>query len=372
MSTSRAPGRPRPTALVRDGVRSALAQPVATLTTAVVVAVVCLVVLATTGQSAAGERAVMATIDSTGTRLVTAADAKGDAGVAADGVAALARIDGVTWAFGTGSATDVRNADATARDVVPLRALYGSLPADVGTVSGRAPAEGEAVVGVDAARALGLVDGVGVLTDGVRSWEVVGVVDAAGPLASLRETALVATDPAGHEVRYVYAMARDVATVPALARLLPDVLPARSPGGVVVEEPTGAIALRDVVAGQLGAASRRLMTTVLAVGLVIVCATVFGAVSARRRDFGRRRALGATRSAIVVLVLVQTAVAASLGVAFGAAAGAATVVVLAGELPSASFLVGVAVLALAVCVVGAVPPAVVAARRDPVRILRVP
>jgi len=45
---------------------------------------------------------------------------------------------------------------------------------------------------------------------------------------------------------------------------------------------------------------------------------------------------------------------------------------LAGSLPSPGFTFGVVVLTLLTALLAAVPPAVLAAYRDPVRILRVP
>ncbi|MDQ3276010.1 MAG: hypothetical protein M3Q39_13540, partial [Actinomycetota bacterium] len=115
-----------------------------------------------------------------------------------------------------------------------------------------------------------------------------------------------------------------------------------------------------------------LMLGVLAAGLLLVALTLIGAVSQRRRDFGRRRALGASRSTVVTLVLLQTSAAALVGVAAGALAGLLLVNRLAGSLPSPGFTFGVVVLTMLTALLAAVPPAVLAAYRDPVRILRVP
>ncbi len=114
------------------------------------------------------------------------------------------------------------------------------------------------------------------------------------------------------------------------------------------------------------------MLGVLAAGLLLVALTLIGAVSQRRRDFGRRRALRASRSTVVALVLLQTSAAALVGVAAGGVAGLVLVNRLAGSLPSPGFTFGVVVLTLLTALLAAVPPAVLAAYRDPVRILRVP
>lgn len=358
---------------MRDAVRSAAAQPVATLTAALVVAIVCLVAFATAGRSAAVEQQVMGRIDGVGTRLVTAVDLAGTAGLVSATVNEVARSEHVTWVFALGPVVDVRNADLSrAGAPAPLRSLHGDLPADIALVGGRAPRVGEAVVGVDAARLLGLGQSSGAVTDGRSSWPVVGVVDAAGPLASLSGSVLVKSNGASADIRYLYVLADDVVHVDEIAVAIPALAVADEVNGLEVESPDGAIALREVVAGDLGVASRQLMATVLTIGLVLVGLTMFGAVAGRRRDYGRSRALGASRSTVVVLVLVQTGIAAVLGATVGCLVGLVAVRLMSGGFPDSTFTVGVGLLAVLMAAVGAVPPAIVAARRDPVRILRVP
>jgi putative ABC transport system permease protein len=97
-----------------------------------------------------------------------------------------------------------------------------------------------------------------------------------------------------------------------------------------------------------------------------------GLVTLRRKDFGRRRALGAPRSLIILLVLTQTAGLALTGVIIGS--GVATVVLFAGgdPLPGIAFTGAIAVLAMAVSLGAALVPAIIASRRDPITELRVP
>lgn len=373
------PGRPRAGDLLIDGLASARTQPIVTITTAAVIAVVCLVVLATTGQSAASEQNVVAHIDSLGSRLVVAFDQSGDAHIQAASVQAVASLDQVSWAFALGPVTDVQNADSPRQDVVAERPLYGKVPTALPLTVGREPGPGEAIVGTDAARTLGLQDGVGIVTDGTHAWPIVGVFRADGPLAGLNANVLVdaqlatqgaAVPPA--DARYVYAMARDVGAVDVLSRALPVVLRAQQPAAITIDQPSGVLALRQAVAGELGRSSRLLMALVLTVGLAIITVTVLGAVAGRRRDFGRRRALGASRSAIVALVLIQTAAAGLAGVVVGTGAGLGVVHALVGREPGAGFTSGVAILAFLIALAGSIPPAIVAAHRDPVQILRVP
>ena len=141
---------------------------------------------------------------------------------------------------------------------------------------------------------------------------------------------------------------------------------------MTVELAQGAIDLREVLAGSLGESSRQLMLMVLGIGLLLVAITMTGAVNARRRDFGRQRAIGATRSAIVAMVLIQSLMSGAIGAVVGSAAGVAVMWGIAGAAPSLTFTLSVVLLSLLVTIVGAAPPAIAASRRDPVSILRVP
>ncbi|MCR6690612.1 FtsX-like permease family protein [Cellulomonas sp.] len=368
------PGRPRAGALLRDGFLTARAQPVATATAALVVALVTLVTLLTTGRAAATEAAVVESIDAIGTRLVVVTDASGDAGIDPGTVAAVAAMDSVTWAFGLGPAQDVTNAQVGGASPVPMRAVVGDLPTDARITWGRAAGTSdEILIGEHAAPRLRLLDGVGPVTDGARRYAAVGQVTGAGPLSFLSDGAWRPARPDEvADLRFVYVLADSAGAAQEVARSVEALVVAREPRGVDVSVSDGVLRLRDVVAGRLGAASRQTMAAVLGVGLVLVTVTMLGAVAGRRRDFGRRRALGATQSAVVVLVLVQSACAGLAGTAVGACAGLAGLRATGVDWPAPQFVGGVMVLAVLVTLAGSIPPALAAARRDPVRILRVP
>ncbi|QAY71402.1 FtsX-like permease family protein [Xylanimonas protaetiae] len=372
------PGFPRPRALLRDGAVAVLAQPVASASAALVVALVCLVVLATAGRTAATEHQVLAAIDDTGSRLIAVTDPGGQAGIAAESVPALASIDGVDWAVGFGGATDAvieAPGSTTGRlpTGVPVRVLVGALPPDTDLLVGRLPQHpGEAVAGKGAARTLGLTSGAGPVTTPSQQAAVVGVVRLTGGLERFADTVLITADPATTEpLRFMFVAASSAAAVPSVSRSVAAAMRATDPSQVTIEEPTAVRELREVVSGRLGAGARQLQAGVLVVGVIVVSITMLAMVAARRRDFGRRRALGASRTVIVILVLTHTGFAATAGALVGTAAGLALVAT-TGSLPTASYVVGNATLTVLAAFIGATPPAVLASRRDPVRILRVP
>lgn len=362
-------------ALVVEAWATSRARPVASSTTGLVIALVCLVTLATTGRTAATEQQVLATVDQLGTRLITVTDTTGSAGIDPDAVGVVAAVDGVEWAFGLGPASDVTLPGIGATRTGALltgRAVHGGLPDELPRTGGRAPREGEAVAGAGAAAALGLLRGSGTADVAGRDVAVVGTFAAEGPLGVLDDTVLLRDGPASASVRYVYARAAPGYDVEAVAELVRAVVPSAEPAAVEVEIAQGALDLRAVLSGAMGESSRQLMVTVLAVGLLLVELTTTAAVTSRRRDFGRQRAMGASRSAIVALVVLQNVISGVLGAVVGIAAGTVLVGFASDQRLPWTFSASIVTLSLVVSVTGSVLPAVVAARRDPVRILRVP
>lgn len=367
------PGMPRLGEVLRDAAASARAQIAASLTLVLVLATMVFAVLVTTGQAAASEAQIVAQIDSAGTRLIVLSDEGGASGMQASAPARLAGLSDVSWAAGLGPAVDVTN-PALPLNRAASRALVGPLPPDLVLVQGRSPRPGEAVAGAGAAVALNLGPGLGrIQVPGADPVGVVGVFQASGPLANLNNTVLVATDPADiAQLRYIYVMAADVTVIDRLEHVITTSTPVLNPAALTVETPSGAVAFRDVIAGRLGAASRQLMAVIMIVGAIVIAVTVLAGTSTRRREFGRRRALGATRSTLVATLLIQTTIAAVPGILIGTTAGLITLHATTGLLPSWRFTTGVAGLTLLLTLAASTPIATIAAHRDPLRILRVP
>lgn len=157
-----------------------------------------------------------------------------------------------------------------------------------------------------------------------------------------------------------------------MAESIRSVLGALSPESVRVDVPADLALVRSAVQGELGGYGRAGVVQALAAGLALAAATIYGGINGRRRDFGRRRALGASRRQLIAVVLAQTLTAAVPGTLLGAVAGSLVARRLAGSWPGWTFPTAIGVLTiLAVCLAAAVP-AVTAAWRDPVRALRVP
>ena len=376
------PGRPHPGRLARDGLVAARRQWISTATIAAVVAVACWIVLATTGQAAAAERAVVAHIDDVGTRLLVLFDSSGSARIQPTSVAQIGSLRAVRWSFGLGPAHDVHNAAVPSGPAVAARTFVGAPGAGaILLTAGRLPRPGEAISGTDASDVLGLRDVAGTVSDGLRTWPVVGRFDATGPLANLAANVLVADDDtvpslsddvSTDGLRFVYVMADDVDDVDALSTAAPAALRAERPEDVTLELPASALELRSVVAGELGRSSRQLLLIILAVSAALTSITVLSSTAGRRRDIGRRRALGASRSAIVGHVLVQTSSGVVLGVVMGGCVSLVTGTLTVSSSADLAFPAAVGILLALSSLAGALPAALVAAWRDPLQVLRVP
>lgn len=368
------PGRPAAFSLAREGWQIFRAQPLVSAVTAFITAAVCLSVFTTAGRAAAAEAAVLDQVDGAGARTIRFADSSGNAGLTAMGVQHVAELPGVDWMIALGDTVDVRNDTMPqAGRPVPSAALFSDPPPAIRLTEGRAPRLDEAMAGTNAITALGLSDGTGGIQGQLFDGPVVGTFDATAPLDELQDLVLIRTAPSPERLmREVYVVADTVADVRALERAVPTMLHMRDPTQLRIDSPTVLVDLQQVLRGELGDSGRQLMLLALASGLVLIAVALYGATAARKKDFGRRRALGATRSALVVLVLLPTALGALAGVTVGTALGITVVNAMQDAVPSLAFTLGVPTLTTLTALLAAVPPALVAATRDPVRILRVP
>lgn len=357
-----------------EALRMALAQPVATAVTAVIVAAVCGVIMSTTGQTVALERDVLSRIDDAGTRTIVVEDTEGRAELDPGAIDRIQALAGVEWAVGFGIASDVRPAGLDGAAAVPSRSYFGELPEPVTTTAWeRQP--GTALAGTDAIGLLGFETAAGPVQSATANAPQIGVVGwlrAGAPLEFLNRALLTAARDDELVVVRIIVLAGSAQRVPGLAVAIRTVLDPADPGSVAIQTSDALVQVRAAVQGELGRWGRDLVTLILGAGLVLTALNVFGAVTTRRRDFGRRRALGASRLDIIVLVTAQTVATAVVGAIAGVVIGSVVVHQTLGTATQLEFGVAVAVLSVIATALAALPPAMIAAYRDPVRILRVP
>lgn len=371
-------GRPRPSFLLVDAMHRLRRPPVPTLIAVLVILAGTTAVFATTGLAVASQQRTLDRINSPQGRLITVTDSQGAAGLSAQSVAVVATLTGVEWAVGIGASVDVSNVSLPGGTTATARHIYGmSSPVFTTPDSAAQPrtlAPGQALAGPGVAESIGMADGVGAVTSRTLDATVVGSFQAHPPLQELDDDILVDADPSQPGARLItlWVSVTDVADLALVTDAVADAIVLAEPGGVRIETSEELALLGADVAADLAQTARLTITGLLAAVTVLVGAVQFGRVSATLRDIGRARALGASRSTIVLQVLVNATLSAVIGAALGAAAGLIIIARVAGTVPHTGFVVAVPALVVLAAVAGSVPPALRAAWLDPVRILRVP
>ena len=358
--------------VLREALASSIAQPVVSLLTLVMVAAMCAGIVLTTGRTVATEQSVLATVDSVGTRsLLVRGEAQ--AGLSSDALERIARLSGVQWAAAFSDAADARNSRIADGTKVALRSVWSTDFAELGIDAARFP-RGSAWASEDALAALGFSERTGsVVTASGAEADVVGAHSSPEHVSFLGPSVLIPMPSSTvGEVGYVLVIAAEPELVRPLSASIGSLLAPTNPQGMTLTTSARYADLRAVLEGTLGGSGRDLVVLIAGAGAVLVGATQYGLVQLRRKDFGRRRALGATRGLIVLLVLSQVLLVATIGALLGTAGSAVLLAIGGDPLPSADFLVATATLAIVVAVAAALLPAQRAAHRDPLHELRVP
>lgn len=362
----------RASAAVREAWRDARAHRVTTLVLILVAFAMTCATFLTAGRAAAVEAELAASVDAAGPRLLTVTVVEPSPGMPASAVSRLAAIGGVEWLFALGPAHDVRSAQSGARTNVAARAILTEIPDLVQMELGRLPQPGEAIIGAETQRRLQLLEPVGsILEDGVPK-PIVGRYSADGVIADLERLVLTRPGEADADVAtLIYVLAADAAAVAGIGEQI------RALAGVpadqlVVDSSPELVALGQALSGSLGALSRQLAVGAILVGMALVALVMTLALNARRRDFGRRRALGAGRTVLMAVTLIEVVLPLTAGATIGAAAGVVGVAATAAFLPPAAFVLAGVTLIVVAGALSAVPSVLLATLQDPMRILRVP
>ncbi|WP_227411904.1 MULTISPECIES: FtsX-like permease family protein [unclassified Cryobacterium] len=362
-------------AVVREALASALSQPVASVVTIVMVAGMCATVLLTTGRTVGAEQAVIGTIDSAGTRSIVVR-AEADAGLNTGVLDRLANLDGIEWAGAFGPARDTQNTAFADGTRVPVRLAWGDNLSDLGLAASPV-ADRSAFASTAALTQLGMPDAAGgIATVDGDQFAVIAEFAVPDYLSFLQPLVIVpqqrGPDIAEQPVSVLVVIAERPDLVAPVSAAVQSVLAVDDITKVTLSTSESLAQLRAIVEGQLGSFGRGLVIVIFALTAVLVAAILYGLVMLRRKDFGRRRALGASQSLIVALLLTQIGALALVGAVVGCAAAAIGLAASGDPLPGIAFFAAVAILAIVTGLVAALVPALAAARRDPLKELRVP
>jgi putative ABC transport system permease protein len=347
--------------------------------TVAVVALAVAAVVGTTGRTEAARRSLLALLEEPSARLIRVTDRSGEANLGPGAISRLSGLPSVAWVVALSPAGPLgRNAalaglrGGNAADAVGTRRYWGDLLGGplVRQVSGRHPRPDEALAGGRAATSLRLADRVGTVDDEAAGpVAVVGSFAAIAPVEDLGSYALVrAADDASDTIGEIMILVRTSAQVEPLVERLPHLIGAEAP--VAIERPAELLALRAGLVAEVGDLDAAVLTVSLGSAALLIAAILYGAIEERRREFGLRRSQGATRSTISALVVIESGVLALVGALVGSIVGSLGVANQTGLLPDPALTVAVSVLVILAAIVGSLPPAAVAALREPLYVLR--
>jgi putative ABC transport system permease protein len=364
----------RAISVVFEALASARSQPVASAISVLIIAGMVGSVLLTTGRTVGSEQAVLDSIDSAGTRSIVIRAEPG-AGVDTSVLSRIRNVEGIAWAGAFGQAVDVTNVAIEGGARVAARSLWTLGELGWGIQPNAPLPNRSAWASRIALEELGMATSSGGLVGpSGQDYALVGELDTPDFLTFLEPLVLVpqsSTDGL-QSVSVLVIIASRPDLVSPLAQVVTSLLGEQDPAKVSVSTSERLATLRALIEGQLGSYGRTLVLIIFGVSAVLVAVVLYGLVTLRRKDFGRRRALGASQGLIIALVLVQVA---SLGVAssiLGTAVALAVLGVAGDPLPALDFILALDVLAVAVAIVAGTVPAVIASRREPIVELRVP
>lgn len=287
----------------------------------------------------------------------------------------LNNIAGVAWIGAFGEAADTSNLHSPDGNRVATRSVYTSDLAQLGIQLPSKKFGDEVYLSELAMKHLGLLEGAGaVVDDAGRAYSVKGKLQTPGFLQELEPLALVpqAEITAEQEIAMLIVVADTPSLVASIGETVTSVLDVQDMSQVYVETSAAYAELREIIEGQLATAGRTMVVFITLLSATLVSLLLFGLVMLRRKDYGRRRALGAAQGLIIKLVTLQTLLPALGGAICGTLISLTLLIVWQDPLPDMMFCLAVIVLALCTAFVAAIVPALYAANRQPLQELRVP
>ena len=366
-----------PARYLREVAASAWSQRVFTAVTAVLIAAATTTILMTSGRAAATEEAVLRTVDQQGTRTLVIQSTGERPLLATQLVDTIATIPLVEAVVGFGPVRDVTAAalpDGARVGARPTYGVIGNIRATSSTPN--AATEQLAWLSTQASRTLGLPPAAGSIriVDGPE-YSVAGVVTPPDYFQSFEPLIVIPTPADAHgkaSLSTIVILAKSPEGVAFLGKLVAPLLSEPPRENVTLSTSERLATLRQAIGGELTKQARVIVLGVLAVATAITLVIVWGFVLSRRKDLGRRRALGATRATIIALVVGQVALTAALASAIGALLCTATLALLNTPTPRPSYIMAVAIGLTTTATLAASLPAIFAANRDPLHELRVP
>lgn len=329
-------------------------------------------IITTAGIAAASQNAVLATIDKTGTRTINIYTSKESVSFPKQLVDLLGSNSNVSAITAFGPSRDVRNSAIPSSAMVNARETYGEWANKLLAKQPPLP-DTLAWVTATAQSKLGLPAQGGGLQDKLGAWNasVIGVTSLPKQLEALEPAVIIPTNKP-KKITTIYITATSSMQVPLLYNQVSKILSDYADDEVTITTSLEYDELRSAINGELTRSTHILTITTLLSAAAATMLVVWAMVILRRKDLGRRRALGANRTTIIALTVAQTGILTFIGTGSGAIlTGAVIFLTRHTTIPldyTATLLVTLPALAATLSVL----PASWAARREPIRELRNP
>ncbi|QHC54508.1 hypothetical protein GSU10_01755 [Rathayibacter tanaceti] len=339
----------------------------------VVVAATTSTLVLTAGRTQALEAAVISQVDEASSRAVVLSLGD-DAGVKLDVSNTLGAVRGVSWVGAFGAAVDAENGLVPGGRRVTVRTLSSHAAGEDLLPRDQNPSSTVALASEEALKTLGFDTASGfIVTSTGEEVSIGGKITPPSYLADLEPLILVRGLQADTELAsIIIVVATRAADVPALAATLPLLVGANDARAVTVKSSAAVELLRTGVQSELATSTSVSVSLALLGGGLLVTLLVMSNVVLRRRDYGRRRALGASRGFVVGLICLECLCAAVPGALIGTTGSYLLLSWNGVPVPDSKFAFATIILGLIISVLSTIPPALVAANRDPIAELRVP
>lgn len=357
--------------------KSTLAAPVTSIVLFLVVALASCVVVLTAGRGEGAQAQILAQIDSAEIRSVTLHDNAGALGLDTSWVSELERYSVVEAVTGIGRTVDVTisaNEDGTrvsASDIYTtwLPAVGHAFP----TQTMKHPTSALASRG--ALQTLGFEHDTGVVrvVSGGEDIVIRGPIELPDSLSFLANSVIIPhnADESAPISSLVITTAH-AEDVPLTLEIVSSYLTGHSPDDYSLESSTDLVNVREAVKGELTRNNYVSVLISLGVAAALAMTLVWAVVLLKRRDFGRRRALGASRRIIIGLVTGQMLLIATVGSISGTVIGVLALAFLKAPYPTIRFSLALIIAMTVLSTLASIVPALWAGNRDPLTELRVP
>lgn len=337
-------------------------------------------IIVTHGKAAAAQSSVMSHIESQDTRGITITQVKPEGELTTDSLRLITQLPETESAIGFLKTYDYVAAANPNSKKLAVRTIVGTVNRK--PVNAIVPA-GTAKLSAAASQEVGLPPGVGSLArpDGP-DLQVSGTWNTPPFLAELEPLAVtVSADAAprtaepratAQKLDTIKIVANDASSVKLITKVAEKIAEANPPGTIQVTTSAQMAALQGAISGQLTSQTYGALMAALGAATTAISLNVWGFALARRKDFGRRRALGATRTMLVSLIVGQVTLTSCAGIVGGVATGLAILYRSASPLPGVEYVIPLAIVLAIAAMAAASIPATFAAYRDPLSELRVP